>query len=476
VWVRWPLPEALRTVPRIAFVGRVIDRRLPEHARKQARSGSRQVLTLSGEPGIGKTRLASYAALGANVDGFAVCWRACSEELAVPYEPWIDVCSKLVEHVPGDVLDGYVAAHGGEIGRLARNLARRLPGAPAPQSSDPETERFLLFKAAAELLRAVAASVPLCVVLDDLHWADGQSVALLKHVARNLEHGALQLLVTYRDSDLTKEHGLTATLADLRRLEGAERIALTGFGADEVAVLLRAAAGHELDADGLALAGELASETGGNPFFVGEILRSLVESGALTFDEVAGRWKVDLAAVSSMPESVREVIERRIDRLGEDGREALTVAAVIGRSFEVRLLTELVEIPEGRLLDQLETAVRATLLRESTDQVGRFTFEHALINHTLYQGLGGTRRARLHHRVRSLSKRCTAPTPTSSLPTWRCTGASRPSRWTRPKPPITRSAPDGAHSTASHPARQPDCSPTRSTCLATEIPSSGARR
>ena len=95
----------------------------------------------------------------------------------------------------------------------------------------------------------------------------------------------------YRDSDLTKEHALTAALADLRRLEGAERIALTGLGADEVSELLSAGAGHKLDADGLALAGELASETGGNPFFVGEILRSLIESGALTFDEVAGRWK-----------------------------------------------------------------------------------------------------------------------------------------------------------------------------------------
>ena len=397
---RWPLPEALRAVPRIAFVGRVSERGLIEHARERARrSASRQMMTLSGEPGIGKTRLASYAALGANADGFAVAWGACSEDLAVPYEPWIDVCTQLVEHAPDDVLAEYLERSGGGVRRLAGNLDRRLPGAPAPQSSDPETERFLLFRAVAELLRAVAASVPLCVVLDDFHWADGQSVALLKHVARTVEHGALQLVVTYRDSDLTKDHALTAALADLRRLEGAERIALSGLGADEVAELLSAGAGHELDADGLALAGELATETGGNPFFVGEILRNLIEAGALTFDEAAGRWNVDLAAVSSMPESVREVIERRIGRLGEDGREALTVAAVIGRSFDLRLLTEVVEIAEGRLLDQLETAVGAALLRESADQVGRFTFEHALINHTLYQGLGGTRRARLHHRV-----------------------------------------------------------------------------
>jgi hypothetical protein len=230
----WPLPEALRMVPRIAYVGREVERGLLDVARSHARSEARRVVLLSGEPGIGKTRLASYAALGANADGFAVCWGACSEDLAAPYEPWIEVCSQLVEYVDGDVLAGYVERHGGEIRRLARNLVLRLPVAPGPQSSDPETERFLLFGAVAELLRAAAGSVPLLVVLDDFHWADGQSVALLKHVARSIETAQLQLLVTYRDSDLTKDHPLTGVLADLRRLEGVERIGLQGLAVEDV--------------------------------------------------------------------------------------------------------------------------------------------------------------------------------------------------------------------------------------------------
>ena len=395
----WPLPAALRSVPRVAYVGRVVERALLARLRAQARAGARQAVLLSGEPGIGKTRLASYAALGASAEGFAVCWGACSEDLAAPYEPWIEVCSQLVEHAPGDVLDGYVATHGGEIGRLARNLTRRVPDAPAPQSTDPETERFLLFKAVGGLLLAVARSQPLCLVLDDLHWADGQSIALLKHVAGAVKQGALMVTVTYRDSDLSRDHPLTGVLADLRRGEGVERIRLSGLGPDEVAELVAAAAGHELDADGLALAGGLATETGGNPFFVGEILRNLVESGAITFDESARRWEVDRVAMRSLPESVREVVEHRIDRLGERGREALTIAAVIGSSFELELLAQLVGISEARLLDVLEAAVQASLVRESTEVVGRFDFEHALINHTLYQGLGGTRRARLHHLV-----------------------------------------------------------------------------
>ena len=396
---RWPLPEALRVVPRTAYVGREVARGLLDVARSQARSGARRVVLLSGEPGIGKTRLASYSALGANADGFAVCWGACSEDLAAPYEPWIGVCSQLVEHMDGDLLAGYAQLHGSEMARLAGNLARRAPGAPARQTTDPETERFLLFKAVAELLRTVAASVPVCVVLDDFQWADGQSVALLKHLARNLEHGRLHLLVTYRDSDLTKDHPLTAALADLRRLDGVERIPLQGLQTEDVLAMTTAAAGHELDADGIALAAEIAAETGGNPFFVGEILRNLSESGLVVYDEQQDRWVIDRSSGVALPESVREVVERRVDVLGTDARQTLTAAAVIGRSFDLDLLAQLVGLDEVKLLDQLEAAVQASLLVESPDRVGRFTFAHALINHTLYNGLGGTRRARMHLQV-----------------------------------------------------------------------------
>ena len=396
---RWPLPEALRGVPRVAYVGRAAERAMLDQARGSARSGARQFVLLSGEPGIGKTRLAAYAALGANADGFGVCWGSCSEDLAAPYEPWIAVCSQLIEHAPAEVLAGYLARFGGEVGRLARNLAQRVTDAPAPQSSDPETERFLLFQAIGELLRAVALTAPLFVVLDDFHWADAQSVALLKHVGRSIMDCPLTVLVTYRDTDVGTDDPLTAVLADLRRLEGVERISLHGLAVEDVEAMTAAVAGHDLDEEGVALAGEIAAETDGNPFFVGEILRNLAESGLVVFDEGRGRWQVDRSSGVALPESVREVVERRVAVLGKGARQTLTVAAVIGRSFDLELLARLVEIDETALLDQLEAAVQASLLRESTDQVGRFTFEHALINHTLYEGLGGSRRARVHQGI-----------------------------------------------------------------------------
>jgi predicted ATPase/class 3 adenylate cyclase len=396
---RWPLPVLLRSVPPVSYVGRVEERAAIEEAMKLSRAGQRQVVLLSGEPGIGKTRLAAYAAHHAHAEGFAVCWGACSEELAVPYEPWIEICTHLVEHAPGELLQRHMERHGGELSRLVRSLARRVPELPAPQSSDPETERYLLLSAVAGLLTQVAEAVPLCVVLDDLHWSDAQSLALLKHLLRTTEQGSLQVIATFRDSELGKERPLTAVLAALRSRQGVQRIALQGLGAGEVAEIMAAVAGHELEAGGLQLAAQIATETDGNPFFVGEILRGLSESGALTFDEAAARWSIDASAGIALPESVREVIERRVERLGEESVEALRLAAVIGREFDLRVLSATLAVDEARLLDRVEAAMAASVLAESPEQVGRFRFVHALINQTLYDGVSATRRARMHQRV-----------------------------------------------------------------------------
>jgi DNA-binding SARP family transcriptional activator len=395
----WPLPAVLRSGPTAAFVGRADERAALEISLDQAREGARRVVLVSGEPGIGKSRLATFAAHRAHGDGFAVLWGACSAELAVPYEPWIAVCSQIVEHAPIELLERHTTRHGGELARLARELPRRLPGTPQPESSDSETERFLLFSAVAGALVELAAFRPVCLVLDDLHWADGQSVALLKHAASAADSCALQVIVSFRDSDLGRDHPLSAVLADLRRIEGVRRIALHGLAVTEVSEVMAAAAGHELDADALALAGEITSETDGNPFFVGEVLRSLVESGRLLYDEETGRWSVDRSAPLGLPESLRDVIGRRVERLGAQTRDVLTLAAVIGRSFELELLTRLVDLADGKLLDLLEAAVEASLLDESTERVGQFRFVHALINQTLYEALGPTRRARMHHQV-----------------------------------------------------------------------------
>ena len=394
-----PLPQVLRGVPPVGYVGREQERAALEQLWREARDGARRLALLSGEPGIGKTRLSTHTALTCHGDGAVVLFGRCSEELGAPYEPWIEALSHYVEHAPEDVLEAHAERRGGELGRLVPALSRRVPDLPEPRPSDPETERYLLFGAVLGLLEDACEQSPVTLVLDDLHWADAQSLALLRHVITGSAGLRLLVLGTFRDSELDRGHPLTDTLAALRREDGVERVALTGLGMDDVVAIMEAAAGHDMDETGLALAREIASDTDGNPFFVAELLRHLSESGVLNQRD-DGRWELagPLAEIG-MPQSVREVVGRRVERLGDEARGVLTLAAVIGREFDVDLLERVAREDEDQLLDTLESAVEASVLVESPVRPGRFAFAHALIRNTLYEEHGLTRRARLHLRI-----------------------------------------------------------------------------
>lgn len=182
-------------------------------------------------------------------------------------------------------------------------------------------------------------------------------------------------------------------------MHGLERMVLAGLEVDEVAELMSRIAGHDIGAGGQRLAAEITAETDGNPFFVGQILRHLRESGAVEQDQ-DGRWHV-LTSIADLglPQSVHEVIARRVERLGGEAEAILTVAAVIGRSFDVKLLERLVGRGEDQLLAALEAATAGAVLIESSEAMGRFVFAHALIRHSLYETLSALRRARMHGQV-----------------------------------------------------------------------------
>jgi class 3 adenylate cyclase len=393
------LPERLRELPETSYVGRRAERDRLAELWRAACGGSLRVALIGGEAGVGKTRLSAHLALEAHGEGAPVLYGRCDEDLGVPYQPWVQALGHLVSEAPELVLETHVERHGGDLARLVPALGERVPHLPAASQSDPETERYLLYAAAAGLLEAAGEQKPLLLILDDLQWADGPTLSLLRHVVSSGASIPAMLVGTYRDSELTHDHPLTALLADLHREQGVERLKLTGLLTGDVLELMQAAAGHDLGEDGRALAEEITRETAGNPFFASELLRHLRESGAIVQDD-GGRWRfVGHIAELGLPESVYEVIGRRVERLGADARTALTGAAVIGRDFEIDLLQAVVDLPEVQLLDLLDDAVSASLLRESSEQAGRFTFVHALVEHALYEALGRTRRARLHRRV-----------------------------------------------------------------------------
>jgi tetratricopeptide (TPR) repeat protein len=269
---------------------------------------------------------------------------------------------------------------------------------PAPSRSEPEAERYLLFGAVAGLLAEAAADRPLLIVVDDLHWADKTTLLLLRHLVAADEAGRILIVGTYRHSDLSPEHPLIPTLADLRREPGVERVALTGLGESDVVELMESGAERPLRSDELGLARDLTRETNGNPFFLTEMLRHLVEAGAIAREADGWRLTERLDTIG-LPESVREVVVRRVRRLGEPVGSVLRIAAVIGRRFDSELLARVADVDEDDVLERLDAAVRARLVSESVDMPGRFGFAHALVNATLSDELGATRRARLHRRI-----------------------------------------------------------------------------
>ena len=289
-------------------------------------------------------------------------------------------------------------------------LAQRLGSLPQSATADADTERYLLLAAAVALLDAASAECGLMVVLDDLHWADKPSLQLLSRLAGHTSSTRLLVVGTYRDTELSVTNPLTDVIAALRRDTAVTVLALSGFDDTEVISFMESMAGHALDRETIVLAHSVYRETDGNPFFVAEVLRHLAETGAIVQD-ASGRWVAARPGVEIvLPDSVRQVVGVRVGRLGDLAAKALSAAAVIGREFELDLTAAVAGIEEDTLIELLEQAHAATLVREVPDMPGRFTFSHALVQHTIYQDLGGTRRALLHRQVADeLERRAGSP-------------------------------------------------------------------
>jgi class 3 adenylate cyclase/tetratricopeptide (TPR) repeat protein len=390
-----PLPAFVDTAPTFPFAGRNEMYETVLAAWKQSVEGARRAVLVSGEPGIGKTRLVCELVRHAHEMGTIVLWGRCDEELGVPYEPFAEALRHYIASVPGDRVRAELGSLGGELTRVLPDLTARVPGLAAPVSADPETERHRLFEAVTDFLAEMSHTDPVILVLDDIHWADKPSLLLLRHVLRSAAPMRLLVLATYRDTDLDRTHPLADVLADLRREPGVDRVDLGGLDASEVVLMMEAAAGHDLEERGLELAQAVFAETQGNPFFVREVLLHLAESGAIF--ERDGRWNA-LEDIG-IPEGIREVLGRRLSRLSETTNHALAYAAVIGATFDLAII-EAAGGPSGdELFDALDEAAQAAIVREVPGTVGRYQFAHALVRSALYEELTTNRRVRMHWRI-----------------------------------------------------------------------------
>ncbi len=282
------LPQRLVRPEGAFFAGRAAEQVRWKAAWKHATAGEQRLWLLGGEAGIGKTTLLSHLAAIAHDNDALVLYGRCDEDLGVPYQPWIEALTSLIAQAPDSLIASHVSARGGELARLIPSLGQRAPVA-ASVSADPVAERYALFGAVSDVLRRAAAHRPILLVLDDLHWADKPTVQLIRHLASSADGIAMMIVASYRPTDISASHPLAESFSLLHRCNGVEFVGLAGLDDRDLLDLMEAAAGHELDADGIALRDAIAAETNGNAFFVTEILRHLAESGATT--HLDGRWQ-----------------------------------------------------------------------------------------------------------------------------------------------------------------------------------------
>jgi DNA-binding SARP family transcriptional activator/tetratricopeptide (TPR) repeat protein len=402
----WPAPLAA-ALERHQLVGRARELDQLDECWADAVTGARGLVLLAGDAGIGKTRLAAELGRRAHDDGALVLYGRFDEEALAPYQPVVEMVRGWSSGASLEPLRERLGIRAAELGILFGEFGPPPgePGEPGPQGHDADARRLRFFDAVAALLGEAGASAPLVLVFDDLHWADRPTLQLLRHLVRGPQPRRALIVGTYRDAELEAGDPLHELIGDIRREGLLKRLQLGGLSEGEVAELV-VALGVPSAAPSFVHA--LHGETEGNPFFIEEVVRHLRDGDHDLRSDVA-------LTEAGVPDGVREVTARRLRRLTADSRQALQVAAVIGREFDYDVLEAVAPLRDDALISALEEGVEARVLREA-GPVGRYAFAHALVRATLYDGLSQLRRARLHGRVGEAIERLRAADLDPHLP------------------------------------------------------------
>ena len=399
-----PLPAEVVMARRGALVGRGGDAARLGRVWRRALAGERRLVLVGGEPGIGKTRLAAELAAAAHDERAVVLWGRCDDGMEAAYQPVVEALGHYARHCPEELLAAQVGEHWPTLGRLVPELASRSPrpGRGGYGGVDPGTERLLLFAAVSELLGAISRPGGLVLVVDDLHWAAGSTLALVRRLARPALDRTL-IVATYRDTEAGPEHLLRPLLAELHREPTVAGCWLGGLDEGATGGLLPGGGG--LDASAVEVVRAVHEASDGNPFYAGQILAHLVDTGLLR--QAAGRWAADVgdpgAGDLPLPPALRDVVRGRVSALPAPAQAVLAMAAVAGRDATLALLERVLPASTGSrgdgVLTGLEQAMRARLVQHAPDGRESLAFVHDLVRQTVYEDIAAPHRARLHRRV-----------------------------------------------------------------------------
>jgi DNA-binding SARP family transcriptional activator len=379
-------PTGEGVVPRL--VGRDTELDFLEEQLDGATTRGRTVF-IGGEAGVGKTRLTQAFLQVAAHRGTQVMAGGCYErEGQMPYLPFVEAFRAYLVRQAEEVRHGLLAGRA-ELGMLVTDTT----AAPTvPQITSVEAAQDLkrrLFESVFDLLRDVCATSPCVLLLEDVHAADEATYQLLHYLARRAGDLPLLIVATYRDDELSSEHPLSAMLAELLLQQRATRLLLNRLGESDLpGLLLDLLGGHPVAP---AVVRSLYEVTEGNPLFVQETVRTMQQEGSLVLMD--GRWRQREGARPAASRELRSLLTRRLSRLGEGVRSALSAASVAGRSFSFRLLQGITGENEIRLLDNLDAAITASILEETEHG---YRFRHALLRESLYDGISRHRRAYMH--------------------------------------------------------------------------------
>lgn len=362
---------------------------------RRASDGHGHLVLLSGEPGAGKTRLARELLVYAQLEGAVVLSSGCFEyEAATPYMPFVEALRRWVRLQTDDDLRKALADTAPELARLAPEIESRLGPFPPRPPLAPHEERLLLFDHLARLLRELAGRRGLVFYVDDLHWADQGTVALLNYLLRQLREDRVLFAASYREIELDRARPLANALLDWNRERLSTRITLERFDLSETGALLGTLLGEEKISAEFVQA--VHRETEGNPFFVEEVLKALIEQGQVF--RSAGKWDRCEIVDLEVPQSVKSAIGKRLDRIDDAHLDTLRMAAVIGKQFDfAELAAASGGSTEDAILDALDAATAAQLLAPGDGE--SFAFTHDKIREVLYEELNPIRRRRLHARA-----------------------------------------------------------------------------
>ncbi len=384
------------------LIGRVPDLTTLRLLVDRAASGEGQVALLSGEAGIGKSRLVAEVKTEAISHGFLLLQGSCfPTDHAIPYAPLLDLLrSFLTGHssaLPASEVEPFAQAFLPLLPDLGHVLAA-IPSPPALAPLNPEQEKRRRFETLAYFLSGQAEKRPLLLVVEDLHWSDDISLEFLHYLARRCPAHRLLLLLTYR-SDEVHPH-LRQFLAHLDRERLAQEISLPRLTREEVEAMLRAVFAIPRSAR-LELLDPIYTLTEGNPFFVEEVLKSLLATGEIFYAN--GRWERKPLGELHIPRSVQDAVQQRAGQISESARHVLMLAAVAGRRFDFGLLQVLTRHDEAQLLTLIKELVAAQLVVEESAE--QFAFRHALTRQAIYADLLVRERKMLHRRLAETMER-----------------------------------------------------------------------